>query len=62
MQVYRWEGCHSDEPLLVYVVTYAYNPATKQGYVYLPAKDDEFVVKQRRPKRLLATLASHLLW
>ena len=36
-------ACHSEEPSLAYVVTYVYNPAMKQGYVYLPGKGDEFV-------------------
>lgn len=36
-------ACHSEETSLAYVVTYVYDPLTKQGYVYLPAKDDEFV-------------------
>ena len=37
------DACYSEEPSLAYVVTYVYNAATKQGYVYLPGKGDEFV-------------------
>jgi hypothetical protein len=37
------KACHSEETSLAYVVTYVHDPLTKRGYVYLPAKDDEFV-------------------
>jgi hypothetical protein len=35
-------ACHSEEPSLVYVVTYAYDSVAQQGYVYVPGKEDEF--------------------
>jgi hypothetical protein len=33
--------CRAPEPHLVYVVSYAYNPSTEQGYIYLPGRSDE---------------------
>jgi hypothetical protein len=33
--------CRNGEPTLVYVVSYAYNPSTGQGFVYLPGRGDE---------------------
>ena len=37
------DGCRTGEPLLVYVVSYDYNPSTEQGFVYLPGKADKLV-------------------
>jgi hypothetical protein len=34
-------GCKFIEPTLVYVVPFAYDPATEQGFVYLPGRGDE---------------------
>lgn len=33
--------CRSTEPVLAYMVTYEYDPATQTGYVYLPAKGEQ---------------------
>ena len=35
-------ACHSEEPSVAYVVTYTYDPAMKQGYVYLPGPREEY--------------------
>jgi Gram-negative bacterial TonB protein C-terminal len=35
-------ACHGVEPSLAYVVLYEYNPATEEGFVYLPGGHDEF--------------------
>ena len=35
-------GCRTSEPALAYVVTYEYDPSTRQGCVYLPGKTDEW--------------------
>jgi hypothetical protein len=32
--------CNTDEPQLSYVVIYEYDPAAKQGYVYLPGRGE----------------------
>jgi hypothetical protein len=47
-QAFFYEGCETGdpncrkgEPSLAYVVSYAYNPSTGQGFVYLPGRDDE---------------------
>jgi hypothetical protein len=32
---------HDGKPSLAYVVTYAFDPATGQGFVYLPGRNDE---------------------
>jgi hypothetical protein len=38
----QW-GCRTPDTLsLVYVVLYDYDPATEQGFVYLPGRDDEW--------------------
>ena len=37
------DGCRTSEPLLIYVVSYDYNPSTEQGFVYLPGKADKLV-------------------
>ncbi|HKX00071.1 MAG TPA: hypothetical protein VJN43_20180 [Bryobacteraceae bacterium] len=34
------EGCRANQPMLVYVVLYAFDPAAGQGYVYLPDHAD----------------------
>jgi hypothetical protein len=34
--------CRTSEPSLVYVVYYAYNPSTGDGFVYLPGRGGEF--------------------
>ncbi len=34
-------NCQSSEPLLTYIVTYAYDPTTQTGFVYLPGKRDK---------------------
>ncbi|MBI3471218.1 MAG: hypothetical protein HY013_07665 [Candidatus Solibacter usitatus] len=33
-------GCKETEPRLAYVVSYAYDTSTEEGYVYLPGKAD----------------------
>jgi hypothetical protein len=39
----KGEGpCRTAEPILAYVVTYAYNPSMDQGFVYLPRNGDQF--------------------
>ena len=35
-------ACPTSEPSLVYVVYYAYNPSTGDGFVYLPGRGGEF--------------------
>ena len=40
-EVSFYAGCRTTEPSLVYVVSYAYDPSTQQGFVYLPGRDDE---------------------
>ena len=35
-------ACHSAAPLLAYVVFYDYDPATGEGFVYLPGRGGEF--------------------
>src|SRR2546423_584331 len=37
----KGEGCRTTEPFLSYVVLYAYDRSTEQGYVYLPGRTDE---------------------
>lgn len=34
-------ACRTREPQLTYVVSYAYDPASPQGYVYLPGRGDD---------------------
>jgi hypothetical protein len=34
-------GCRTAEPFVIYVVSYAYNPSTKEAFVYLPGPGDE---------------------
>ncbi|HYM11855.1 MAG TPA: hypothetical protein VEU62_14055 [Bryobacterales bacterium] len=38
----RRENCRVSDPVLVYVVSYDYDPAMRQGFVYLPGKGDAF--------------------
>jgi hypothetical protein len=35
-------GCRTEEPSVVCVVQYVYDPATRQGYVHLPGSREEF--------------------
>lgn len=34
-------GCRDSRPVLGYVVTYAYDPSSKEGFIYLPGRSDE---------------------
>jgi len=34
-------GCRTTEPMLVYVVQYAFDPASEQGFAYLPKNGDD---------------------
>jgi hypothetical protein len=47
-EVQFYTGCRSDEagcrdsnPALTYVVSYAYDPSSKEGFVYLPGRSDD---------------------
>lgn len=35
------QNCRTTSPILSYIVSYEYDPSTKQGYVYLPGKSDQ---------------------